>query len=90
MSDETFCRERHAGRDPDMAPFLRILRSNPAEVIARELGLRGPRQTVVNACSSGTDAVGIAGSWIRSGLCDVASPEGPTSWGGSPTSGSSR
>ncbi len=72
MSDETFCREHHAGRDPDMAPFLRILRNNTAEVIARGLGLSGPRQTVVNACSSGTDAVGIAGSWIRSGLCDAA------------------
>ncbi|MBP2673495.1 MAG: Beta-ketoacyl synthase [Deltaproteobacteria bacterium] len=72
LSDEAFCREHLAGRDPEMAPFLRILRSNPAEVIARELGLSGPLQTVVNACSSGTDAVGIAGSWIRAGLCDAA------------------
>jgi len=71
LSDEAFCREHHAGRDPDMAPFLRILRSNPAEVIAREFGLSGPLQTVVNACSSGTDAVGVAGSWIRAGLCDA-------------------
>ena len=72
LSDESFCREHHAGRDPDMALFRRILRSNPAEVIAREFALSGPLQTVVNACSSGTDAVGIAGSWIRAGLCDAA------------------
>jgi len=28
--------------------------------------------TVVNACSSGTDAIGVAASWIRAGLCDLA------------------
>jgi len=55
-----------------MAPLERILRSNPAAVIAREFGFSGPSQTIVNACSSGTDAVGLAASWIRSGICDVA------------------
>ena len=72
MSEENFCRESLAGRDPDIAGMRRILRSNPADVIAREFGLSGPRQTVVNACSSGTDALGTAGSWIRAGLCDMA------------------
>ena len=28
-------------------------------------------QTVVNACSSGTDAIGIGASWLRAGICDV-------------------
>lgn len=32
----------------------------------------GLRLTVVNACSSGTDAIGVAASWIRAGLCDLA------------------
>ncbi|MBP2673579.1 MAG: Beta-ketoacyl synthase [Deltaproteobacteria bacterium] len=72
MSEETFCRAYLAGNDPDMAPIRRILRSNPADVIAREFDLSGPRQTVVTACSSSTDALGIAGSWIRGGLCDAA------------------
>lgn len=72
MSEETFCRGYLAGDAPDIAIIRRILRSNPADVIAREFDLSGPRQTVVNACSSGTDAVGIAGAWIREGLCDVA------------------
>ncbi|MGZ8474010.1 MAG: beta-ketoacyl-[acyl-carrier-protein] synthase family protein [Candidatus Deferrimicrobiaceae bacterium] len=72
MSEENFCRESLAGRDPDLAHMRKILHSNPADVIAREFGLSGPRQTVVNACSSGTDALGTAGSWIRAGLCDVA------------------
>jgi 3-oxoacyl-[acyl-carrier-protein] synthase-1/3-oxoacyl-[acyl-carrier-protein] synthase II len=72
ISEETFCRGYLAAEVPDMAPIHRILRSNPADVIAREFDLSGPRQTVVTACSSGTDAVGIAGSWIRAGLCDAA------------------
>ncbi len=51
MSEETFCRGYLAGDEPDMAPFRRILHSNPADVIAREFDLSGPRQTVVTACS---------------------------------------
>lgn len=72
MNNESFYRELRHGDSPDMAAIDRYLKSNPARVIAREYGLRGPCQTVVNACSSGTDAIGIAASWIRSGICDVA------------------
>lgn len=72
ISNETFCREYRSVTAPGMAPLERILRSNPAAVIAREFGFNGPCQTIVNACSSGTDAVGLAASWIRSGICDVA------------------
>ncbi len=32
----------------------------------------GPRLTIVNACSSATDAIGVAASWLRAGLCDIA------------------
>lgn len=72
VSNETFCREYRSATAPGMAPLERILRSNPAAVIAREFDFNGPCQTIVNACSSGTDAVGLAASWIRSGICDVA------------------
>ena len=71
VNNEAFCRAYRSGGTPDLAPIERIMRSNPATVIAREFGLSGPCHTVVNACSSGTDAVGIGASWIRSGLCDV-------------------
>lgn len=71
MNDESFCREYRAGGEPDLAPIERILRSNPAAVVAREFGFGGPCQTVVNACASGTDAVGLAASWIRGGICDL-------------------
>jgi 3-oxoacyl-[acyl-carrier-protein] synthase II len=36
------------------------------------LGAGGPRMTIVNACSSGTDAIGVAAQWINAGLCDMA------------------
>jgi len=72
ISNEIFCREYRSVTAPGMAPLERVLRSNPAAVIAREFGFSGPCQTIVNACSSGTDAVGLAASWIRSGVCDVA------------------
>lgn len=72
MNNEQFCRDFRAGLDPDLEPINRILRSNPAAVIAREFGLSGPCQTVVNACASGTDAIGLAASWIRGGVCDLA------------------
>ncbi|OGV37386.1 MAG: hypothetical protein A2020_15015 [Lentisphaerae bacterium GWF2_45_14] len=44
---------------------------NPSEFIKRKLKLSGPAVTVTNACSSGTDAIGVALSWIKSGLCDI-------------------
>ena len=54
-----------------MAAINRFLNSNPARVIAEQYGVSGPCQTVVNACSSGTDAIGLGAAWIRSGICDI-------------------
>ena len=71
MNDESFSRAYRAGQDPDLAPITRILHSNPAEVVAREFGFTGPCQTVVNACSSGTDVIGIGASWITADICDL-------------------
>ncbi|GFO62350.1 beta-ketoacyl-[acyl-carrier-protein] synthase family protein [Geomonas paludis] len=72
LNDEGFCRAHRAGEEPNLFPMERILNSNPAAVIARAFDCTGPCQTVVNACASGTDAVGLAASWIRGGICDVA------------------
>ncbi len=54
-----------------MADITRFLRSNPAEVVAREFDLTGPCQTIANACSSSTDAISIGALWIKSGICDI-------------------
>lgn len=49
----------------------RYLDSNLAEAIARHVRAQGPRVTVVNACSSGTDALGMAYSWLCHDYCDI-------------------
>ncbi len=64
-----------AYREKGSAPMTsvdRFLKGNLAEYIARRINARGPQLSVVNACSSGTDAVGIALSWLKSGMCDIA------------------
>jgi 3-oxoacyl-[acyl-carrier-protein] synthase II len=71
MNNEGFYREFCHGHHPEMNAITRFLNSNPAQAIAREFGLTGPCQTVVNACSSGTDAIGLGALWIRSGICDA-------------------
>ena len=71
MNNEDFYRDYRSSGRPHMDAITRYLKSNPAKVIADQYGVAGPCQTIVNACSSGTDAIGLGASWIRSGLCDV-------------------
>ncbi|MEZ4601644.1 MAG: beta-ketoacyl-[acyl-carrier-protein] synthase family protein [Syntrophotaleaceae bacterium] len=71
LNSEEFYRDFRQGGRPLMAPIRRFLRSNPAAAVARHFNLNGPVQTVVNACSSGTDAIGIAAQWLRDDLCDL-------------------
>ena len=61
---------RETGKPP-MEPVNRFLKGNLAEYICNEIGVKGPSLTVVNACSSGTDAIGVALSWLNCDLCDV-------------------
>lgn len=60
-----------AAEEEGRAALARMARSNPAEAIAQRFGFSGPLQTVSNACSSGTDAIGLGASWIRAGLADL-------------------
>lgn len=62
---------RNTGSAP-MTSIDRYLKGNLAEFILRKIKARGPALTVVNACSSGTDAIGVALSWLNNGLCDIA------------------
>jgi 3-oxoacyl-(acyl-carrier-protein) synthase len=54
-----------------LSPAERFLTINPAHWLARHFDFSGPHVTIVNACSAGGDAIGLAGTWIRSGRCDV-------------------
>jgi 3-oxoacyl-(acyl-carrier-protein) synthase len=58
--------------NPPLEPVYEYLNANLAQAVGELLGVRGPRMTIVNACSSGTDAIGVAANWIRAGLCDIA------------------
>ncbi|KAF0144103.1 MAG: beta-ketoacyl synthase [Nitrospirae bacterium] len=62
---------RNSGAAP-MEPADRYLKGNLAEFISRRINASGPSLTIVNACSSGTDAIGVALSWLNNGLCDIA------------------
>ncbi len=60
------------GRDVAPDPLFTYFNSNLAECIQHILGLDGPRVVITNACASGADAIGVAKSWLESGLCDIA------------------
>lgn len=62
-------------REKGEAPLLaarRFLNSNLAQAVADFLKIKTKFCcTVVNACSSGTDAIGVGLSWLRSDYCDI-------------------
>jgi len=70
LNNDQFYIDYKLGKNPGMDPVKRFLNSNPAAVVAREFDLTGPAQSIVNACASGTDAIGIGASWIEAGICD--------------------
>jgi len=71
MNDIDFYRNYKEGNDPDYTQVDRFLDSNPAYAVKTMLALNGPAMTVANACSSGTDALGVALSWLKNDLCDM-------------------
>lgn len=52
-------------------PIKSFLDGNPAEYVKKRLALNGPAMTIINACASGTDAIGVALSWLNGGICDI-------------------
>lgn len=71
LNNEQFCRDYRLHQKPDASPVTRFMANNPALHLAGLFECGGPAVTVANACSSGTDAVGIAKNWIETGLCDI-------------------
>jgi 3-oxoacyl-[acyl-carrier-protein] synthase II len=72
MNNEMFYRDFRAEHRPGVEPIRDYLRANPARMVAQEFGLTGPCQTITNACSSGSVAIGHAAGWIGTGICDIA------------------
>ena len=71
MIEEPVYRDYKKKTAPSKDSLLQGLHSNPALFISKEYSLSGPATSIVNACSSGTDAIGMAKAWIESGLCDI-------------------
>lgn len=57
--------------DDFLLPRDRFLATNPTHAVADALALSGPLQTAANACSAGSDAIGVAAAWINQGYCDA-------------------
>jgi 3-oxoacyl-(acyl-carrier-protein) synthase len=72
LNDIDFYRDYRSEGRVAIGSIDRYLKANLAEAVARVIHARGPSVTVVNACSSGADAIGVALSWLRSGACDIA------------------
>ncbi len=70
--NEEYYREWKAGVDPNSGPLFTYLASNISHAVQDFLGVKGPRLVITNACASGTDAIGVAKSWLEHGLCDIA------------------
>ena len=71
LNDIPFYAEYRATGNPSLEPVDRFALGSLSERVARELRADGPTLTVVNACSSGTDAMGVAMSWLNAGRCDA-------------------
>ena len=71
LNDIAFYRDLVTKGETSMEPVHRFLNGDIAEQISARYGLDGPYITVVNACSSGTDAIGLGLNLIRSGMCDI-------------------
>lgn len=72
LNNEPFYRDYKAGLKPGLEAIDKYLNSNPALFISKKFSLKGPAVTVANACSSGSDAIGLAKSWLERDLCDLA------------------
>jgi 3-oxoacyl-(acyl-carrier-protein) synthase len=72
INDIEFYRSFLTSGSAPMGPVDRFIFGDLAHNIARRLGSEGLCLSVVNACSSGVDAIGVALSWLRADLCDIA------------------
>src|SRR4030067_996385 len=71
LNNEPFYRAYKEKKNPDINPINNFLANNPALYIAGLFNCSGPALTIATACSSGTDAIGLAKSWIENDICDI-------------------
>ena len=52
-------------------PLHKYIRYSVSQEVLNFLKLDGISQTIVTACASGTDAIGMGASWIENDFCDI-------------------
>ncbi len=72
LNDIEFYKKFRAGMVKSYDPVNNYLAGNLSEALKLEYKFSGPALNVVNACSSGADAIGVAMTWIQNNLCDIA------------------
>ena len=69
---EQYYRRVHAQETPPASMLVPHQPASVTDLVARHLGIRGPRTTIMTACSSSATAIGYAADRIRLGHVDVA------------------
>jgi 3-oxoacyl-(acyl-carrier-protein) synthase len=87
LNDMAFYADYRATGNPVLDAVDRFASGSLAERVARALHADGPVMTVVNACTSGTDALGVALEWLRSDQCDAVLAGGADELSAIPASG---
>jgi len=87
LNDIAFYAAYRASGNPPLAAADRFAAGSLSERLARVLRADGPVLTVVNACTSGTDAAGVALEWLRADLCDAVLAGGADELSAIPVSG---
>lgn len=72
LNDTDFYQQYRTHGQAPMNSVERYLKSNLAQALGDFLKIRTDFcTTIVNACSSGTDAIGVGLSWLRNDYCDL-------------------
>lgn len=71
LNDLDFYSQVRQGKSPEITPLKRYFCGDISLAVAEMMELNGPTISVANACSSGTNAIAIGYSWIKSGACDL-------------------
>ena len=71
LNDIAFYAAYRANGNPPLDAAKRFAAGSLSERMACLLRAEGPVLTVVNACTSGTIAAGVALEWLRADLCDA-------------------
>ncbi|MDR1303624.1 MAG: beta-ketoacyl-[acyl-carrier-protein] synthase family protein [Verrucomicrobiales bacterium] len=80
-------RTARAGQPLPPGIFARFVTASLSDRVLAHYGWSGISQTVVTACASGTDAIGIGAEWIATGACDAVIAGGADEFNAVPYTG---